>query len=57
MRITPPSQANLVPLLVGLVVLALRFATLLPVNGGVEFRHVGRVLMAVCELRPEQFLG
>jgi hypothetical protein len=57
MRFTILHKADHVLLLSGLLVLPLRFAALLPANGVLEFRRVGRVLMAVCELRLEQLLG
>jgi hypothetical protein len=50
-------KADHVLLLSGLLVLPLRLAALLPVNGVLEVRHVGRVLTAVCELRLERLLG
>lgn len=57
MRFTILSKADHVLLLSGLLVLPLRLAALLPAHGVFEFRHVGRVLTAVCELRLEQLFG
>ena len=50
-------KADPVPLLFGLLVLALRVAALLPAHGVLELPRAGRVLAAVCEFRPGQLLG
>jgi hypothetical protein len=57
MRSTILHKADHALLLSGLLVLPLRVAVLLPVNGVPGFRHVGRILTAVYELRLEQLLG